>query len=250
MADCNCFHPFYLDTDDDRKGFPPCDLTSSTTDSVCVEVVLSQFDSDQRHCDCNPACNEVEFETTLSMATWPSTQYKGRAMNTYGFSTTTTTNETINSSDSETNGIALNTDTSTDSGKSNSSAPDTSAASRTVDSPALGKNTTEIKREANPQPSGKESSEGDMEGKRPPPDMSDNLLRVSVYFNTLNERSIETKEVYDQTTTLSSLGGVFSLYLGISLGMLFELLEVFIDFLQNMINRILGKSYGRKYHKF
>merc|ERR1712106_1001485 len=190
--------------------------------------------------DCNPACNEVEFETTLSMATWPSTQYKGRAMNTYGFSTTSTTTSTTNETDSQTNAVALNTDTSTDSGGKNSPASDTSP----------GKNITKKKREANSQQIGKESSEGDMKGRRPPPDMSDNLLRVSVYFNTLNERSIETKEVYDQTTTLSSLGGVFSLYLGISLGMLFELLEVFIDFLQNMINRILGKSYGRKYHKF
>ena len=29
------------------------------------------------------------------------------------------------------------------------------------------------------------------------PTMSDNLLHVSVYFNTLNERKVETVEVYD-----------------------------------------------------
>ena len=33
--------------------------------------------------------------------------------------------------------------------------------------------------------------------KVPPPTMTDNLLRVSVYYNTLNERLVQTKKVYD-----------------------------------------------------
>jgi hypothetical protein len=32
--------------------------------------------------------------------------------------------------------------------------------------------------------------------KVPPPTMTDNLLRVSVYYNTLNERLFQTKKVY------------------------------------------------------
>ena len=96
------------------------------------------------------------------------------------------------------------------------------------------------------------------------PKMSDNLLRVSVYFNTLNERVITTSKVYDVrviriqlgnhgkyfqlSNFLSSLGGVFSLYLGISLGMLFELFEVLLDAIQNLCFWIVGKPFGRKHH--
>ena len=48
--------------------------------------------------------------------------------------------------------------------------------------------------------SGSESSGTGSSGtvaKLPPPNMSDNLLRVSVYYNTLNERLVQTKKVYD-----------------------------------------------------
>ena len=57
------------------------------------------------------------------------------------------------------------------------------------------------------------------------------------------------RNFYFQTSNLlSSLGGVFSLYLGTSFAMLFELLEIVLDFLHNIMNWIVGKSFGRKYH--
>ena len=55
------------------------------------------------------------------------------------------------------------------------------------------KNTQRKKREEE-----KQSQQGrtNTNEKRPPPEMSDNLLRVSVYYSTLNERLVETTMVY------------------------------------------------------
>jgi hypothetical protein len=47
---------------------------------------------------------------------------------------------------------------------------------------------------------------------------------------------------------MSALGGVLSLYLGISFAMLFEVVEIFIDFIQNLINFLGGLPLGRKHH--
>ena len=51
-----------------------------------------------------------------------------------------------------------------------------------------------------------------------------------------------------QPSMMSALGGVLSLYLGISFATLFEIVEIFIDLIQNMINYIAGRPVGRKYH--
>ena len=47
---------------------------------------------------------------------------------------------------------------------------------------------------------------------------------------------------------LSALGGVLSLYLGISFATLFEIVEIFIDLIHNMVNYAAGRSIGRKHH--
>ena len=55
------------------------------------------------------------------------------------------------------------------------------------------KNTQRKKREEEKQ---SQSGKMNTNEKRSPPQMSDNLLRVSVYFSTLNERLVETTMVY------------------------------------------------------
>merc|ERR1711915_972409 len=162
-----------------------------------------------------------DFETTLSTSTRPSQQYEALAEISYGFSesevdenektTTTETNSVENVADQIAEGVV-------------SSAK------------------TRQKRQSGLTGNSQIANSG--------PKMSDNLLRVSVYFNTLNERIITTSKVYDLSNFLSSLGGVFSLYLGISLGMLFELFEVLLDAIQNLCFWIVGKPFGRKHPVF
>ena len=90
ISDCGCFHPQYLDTDD--LTVKPCNLqsnskilkklfsnkqfSSSGNDSICVEGLMQQFDNGDRKCQCNPACFELDYEISLSSATWPAKQYK------------------------------------------------------------------------------------------------------------------------------------------------------------------------------
>ena len=87
-------------------------------------------------------------------------------MATYGFDTTSTTTETSTESSS--------TDILVPNGKTT-------------------KNTQRKKREVEKQSQSEKMSTNE---KRSPPQMSDNLLRVSVYFSTLNERLVETTMVY------------------------------------------------------
>ena len=47
---------------------------------------------------------------------------------------------------------------------------------------------------------------------------------------------------------LTALGGALSLFLGISFILIFELLELALDFTMNVINFCLRKPLGRKYH--
>ena len=54
--------------------------------------------------------------------------------------------------------------------------------------------------------------------------------------------------IMQQSSMMSALGGVLSLYLGISFATLFEIVEIFIDLLHNMINSIGGRPVGRKHH--
>ena len=83
-----------------------------------------------------------------------------------------------------------------------------------------------------------------------PPKISENLLRVSVFYDSLNEKTITTSAVYTGSNIFSSLGGVLSLFLGISFAMLFEVIEILLDFLNNFFNWMAGRPLGRIYHKF
>ena len=52
------------------------------------------------------------------------------------------------------------------------------------------------------------------------------------------------------SSMMSGLGGILSLYLGISIAMVFEILEFLLDLLGNFLNWTQGKPLGRKYMMF
>ena len=95
---------------------------------------------------------------------------------------------------------------------------------------------------------------------------TENILQINVYFDTLSEHVIETKATYrvgevltffqkltssfQGSSLLSGIGGVLSLFLGISLAMVFEIVELLLDFLGNLLNWIQGKPLGREYMRF
>ena len=80
------------------------------------------------------------------------------------------------------------------------------------------------------------------------PGMEENLLQINVYFNSLNEETISADIVYPimGSAFASAFGGVMSLYLGIPIAMLFELVEILLDLLGNFFNWTNGKPLGRK----
>jgi hypothetical protein len=71
-----------------------------------------------------------------------------------------------------------------------------------------------------------------------------------VFFSTLNEKLVSETKTYDYSlvnggTLWSSLGGVLSLFLGVSFALLFEVFEIFVDLFFNTINFIMGRHLGR-----
>jgi hypothetical protein len=79
------------------------------------------------------------------------------------------------------------------------------------------------------------------------------IVHVQVFFRTLNKKTVSETKTYDYSITdggsfWSALGGVFSLFLGISLAAVFEVVEIFIDFIANALSYIAGRSLGRDYH--
>ena len=69
------------------------------------------------------------------------------------------------------------------------------------------------------------------------PGLSDNLLQINVYFKTLNVKRVGETAVYDSlfgSSFVAALGGALSLFLGISLSMVFEVLEFIVDLLLNL----------------
>ena len=68
---------------------------------------------------------------------------------------------------------------------------------------------------------------------------------VQVYFKSLNVQRVQESPSYQfaDGSLMSSLGGAISLYLGIALAMIFEVIELIIDFFINcfMDNKIKRK---------
>ena len=94
--------------------------------------------------------------------------------------------------------------------------------------------------------------------------LADNLLNVKVgqehtklyicqvFFSTTNNKKIEDNITYtidlSGGTFWSSLGGVLSLFLGVSFASLFEFVEIIIDFCSNLGNYVMGHGVGRANH--
>ena len=58
-----------------KLGKPPCNLTKSSSDLICVERIMYELDNGLRNCSCGPTCNEIDYEVSLSQSEWPSKQY-------------------------------------------------------------------------------------------------------------------------------------------------------------------------------
>ena len=61
-----------------------------------------------------------------------------------------------------------------------------------------------------------------------------NLLKFNVYFKSMDSRVVTESETYDFMTLIYALGGALSLFLGISLAMVFEVVEFLVDIVINL----------------
>ena len=73
--------------------------------------------------------------------------------------------------------------------------------------------------------------------------MKMNMLKFNVFFKTLNSQEVEELVKYDLTTTFYAIGGALSLFLGISLSMIFEVLEFLVDMVINLV------KYAHKFRR-
>ena len=72
--------------------------------------------------------------------------------------------------------------------------------------------------------------------------LRENLLSVKVFFQSLNIRNIKESIKYDLITSIYAVGGAISLYLGMSISMLFEVFELIVDWLFNLFTYCSGKN--------
>ena len=75
--------------------------------------------------------------------------------------------------------------------------------------------------------------------------VKENLLQVSIFYSSLNERNIQEDIKYTTDTITYAVGGAISLYLGISLSMVFEVIEFFIDLLINLFFYCSGRKFSQ-----
>ena len=77
-------------------------------------------------------------------------------------------------------------------------------------------------------------------------DPAENLIKINVFFGTLNQHIVEDKIDYaiGDGSLVNALGGCLSLWLGISFCNLFEILELILNLLGNLINQMLGRLIG------
>ncbi len=69
-----------------------------------------------------------------------------------------------------------------------------------------------------------------------------NYMKIDVYFQTLNVREIVQKKKYSADTFTAALGGGLSLYLGVALILLFEIVELGYDVFIAVWNHINKSS--------
>ena len=77
-------------------------------------------------------------------------------------------------------------------------------------------------------------------------DPAENLIKINVFFGTLNQHIVEDKIDYaiGDGSLINALGGCLSLWLGISFCNLFEILELILDLLGNLIDQMFSRLIG------
>jgi len=68
-----------------------------------------------------------------------------------------------------------------------------------------------------------------------------NVAQISVYFQSLNAKLIYEEPKYTLTALTGAIGGSLSLYLGISVAMMFEVFEFIVDIFLALFNYCLIK---------
>ena len=53
-----------------------------------MENIFTQFNYEQRRCNCNASCEELSYDSIPSSALWPAKQYEKIAETNYGFGET------------------------------------------------------------------------------------------------------------------------------------------------------------------
>ena len=185
-----------------RNGLSPCDLRSNGTDAECVNAVIEEMDAGQRSCTCNVECEELNYELSITQSAWPAKQYEVKAV----------CSEFIYEEKLCDNILTL------------------------LQKMAM-------------------AAYGFTSGDTGDTSLSRNLLKIQVYFTSLNVETIAESPTYqvliyhrimknlnhdklkiiqwDDGSYISAMGGAISLYLGISIAMVFEVIELIIDFFIN-----------------
>ncbi|XP_059081142.1 degenerin deg-1-like [Tigriopus californicus] len=86
---------------------------------------------------------------------------------------------------------------------------------------------------------GVEYSQDDLKGKgdnsgEVQSELQQNYVQADIYYQTLNVRSIVQEAKYSEDGYVAALGGALSVYMGIAVIMIFELLELVIDLVLNV----------------
>ena len=240
LKDCDCFHPLYLERDGHRQQKDPCDL-GQTEVSQCLENIETQFATDLRCCNCNATCREVNYHSVLSSSLWPSFNYEVQSVF-YELSFFATL---IYHFQKWTQHSSRHTRQTGSSGKT---------------STTVGRDQHQVVQDQDHQQNHQQAQCRTTERTwfmwvctttASTPDTWW-ITRFTRWWQARLE--IEFHRFYLQTlysTAMTwAIGGQISLFLGISIAMLFEVLEIILDLTSNIINWVLRKPLGRPSHVF
>ena len=71
------------------------------------------------------------------------------------------------------------------------------------------------------------------------------MLKVLIFYK---EKFIP--QSWYSTALTTAIGGQISLFLGVSIAMVFEVVEIILDLTNNIMNWIIGRPLGRPFHIF
>ena len=141
---CECSHPLFEPSDE----FRPCNLSKAADNAECVLEQIIMYDIGEKTCNCDPPCEEIDYEKLVSSTVWPNMMATMAFSELYG-----------------------------------------------VD----------------------------------PEDVKEDYLKVDIYFMSLNVKSITETARYTLVSFISALGGNLGVWVGFSVCMIFEVIELVID---------------------